>query len=77
MRTESKHSSKGTKYVNPSNKGGVKNHDLRVAEEDYDPIKHFMEIQQASTMPKENKQGTDLSQMDQQELEEMLANIKE
>ena len=53
--------SKGTKHVNPN-----KNHDLQVSEHEYDPIKHFMEIQQASsTISKEKQQQeTDLSQMD-------------
>ena len=53
--------SKGTKHVNPN-----KNHDFQVSEHEYDPIKHFMEIQQASsTISKEKQQQeTDLSQMD-------------
>lgn len=54
-----------------------RNHDLQVVQEEYDPIKHFMEIQQASTLPREKSQEPDLNQMGQEELEEMLTNIKE
>jgi hypothetical protein len=35
-----------------------------------------MEIQQASTLPNENKHEVDLNQLGQPELEEMLASIK-